>query len=85
MPEPTTIEPLDLRFAEDELEGVVSAIQGFIQDTVAEAGVDRAVLGLSGGIDSTTVAYLAAEALGPEALHGLVMPGFVHGHADVLA
>jgi NAD+ synthase len=77
MPEPATIQPLDLRFADEELDAVVAGIQSFIQETVDEAGADGAVIGLSGGIDSTTLATLAAETLGPEALHGLVMPGAV--------
>lgn len=77
MTEPATIEPLDLRFADDELETVVARLETFIQDTVDAAGAERAVLGLSGGIDSTTTAHLAVRALGTEAVHGLVMPGAV--------
>ena len=37
----------------------------------------RAVLGLSGGVDSSVVAYLAAEALGPENVVGVRMPSVV--------
>lgn len=83
MPDPSTIEPLDLRFAEDELPQVVSAMEAFVQDTVAAAGADRAVLGLSGGIDSTTVAQLAVRALGTESVHGLVMPGAVSSEENM--
>jgi len=36
------------------------------------------VLGLSGGIDSSLTAFLAAEALGPEGLRGLVLPSTVN-------
>ena len=39
-----------------------------------EHGVERVVLGLSGGVDSAVVACLAAEALGPEAVTALAMP-----------
>ncbi|MFB6086646.1 MAG: NAD+ synthase [Halodesulfurarchaeum sp.] len=77
MTAPDAIEPLDLRFAPDELDRVVDSITDFIADTVADAGADRAILGLSGGIDSTTTAHLAVEALGREAVHGLVLPGLV--------
>ncbi|MFA1609983.1 NAD+ synthase [Halobellus rubicundus] len=66
--------PLDLRLSESELEATADHLASFIADTVEAAGAEGAVLGLSGGIDSTTVAYLAAEALGPENVHGLVMP-----------
>ena len=46
----------------------------FIRDEVRRAGFDKAILGLSGGIDSSLVAYLAAEALGPEHVLGVRMP-----------
>lgn len=36
--------------------------------------IPRAVLGLSGGIDSALVCALAAEAIGPENVHGILMP-----------
>ncbi|MFB6221358.1 MAG: NAD+ synthase [Halolamina sp.] len=69
--------PLDLRFSHDELEAVHDRITAFIEETVADAGAEGAVLGLSGGIDSTLTAYLAVEALGEDDLHGLTMPGRV--------
>jgi len=47
---------------------------GFIHEEVTKVGVRKAVLGLSGGIDSALVAYLAAEALGPENVHACIMP-----------
>ena len=46
----------------------------FIRDEVHKIGMQRAVLGLSGGVDSTLVAYLAAAALGPENVTGFIMP-----------
>jgi NAD+ synthase len=49
-------------------------IGGFIQGQLRQAGFDRLVLGLSGGIDSALVAYLVAEAMGPEALLCVLMP-----------
>ena len=39
-----------------------------------QAGFERAVLGLSGGIDSALVAYLVAEAIGAERLLCVLMP-----------
>jgi NAD+ synthase len=47
---------------------------GFIQEEVGKVGLSRVVLGLSGGIDSALVAYLAAEALGGENVHACLMP-----------
>jgi NAD+ synthase len=79
MPEDVLTEnaPLDIRFSEAELETVREEIVSFIEDTVDAAGAEGAVLGMSGGIDSTLTAYLAVEALGEEGLHGLTMPARV--------
>ncbi|GAB7018658.1 NAD+ synthase [Halostagnicola bangensis] len=68
---------IDLRFSEGELERRREHIQTFVREQVAAARADGAVLGLSGGIDSTTVANLAVEALGSENVHGLVLPARV--------
>jgi NAD+ synthase len=46
----------------------------FIRGQLRQAGFERAVLGLSGGIDSALVAYLVAEAIGPEQLLCVLMP-----------
>jgi len=45
-----------------------------IRDYFAKTGFSRAVLGLSGGIDSALVLVLAVEALGKENVHVLLMP-----------
>jgi NAD+ synthase len=70
--------PLDLRLSESELEATRSRVVSFIADVVDDAGADGAVLGLSGGIDSTLTAHLAVEALGEEGLHGITMPAEVN-------
>ncbi len=49
-------------------------LTGFIRDSITKAGMTRAVIGLSGGIDSAVSAYLAAEALGAENVLALRMP-----------
>ncbi len=49
-------------------------IVGFIQGQLRQAGFERAVVGLSGGIDSALVAHLVAEAIGPERLLCVMMP-----------
>jgi len=46
-----------------------------IRDYCAKTRQSAVVLGLSGGIDSALVATLAADALGPQAVTGLLMPG----------
>lgn len=49
-------------------------ITGFIRDALAKAGVQKAVLGLSGGIDSALSAYLSARALGADNVLAVRMP-----------
>jgi NAD+ synthase len=46
----------------------------FIRAEVTRVGFSRVIVGLSGGIDSSLVAYLAAQALGPENVLGVLMP-----------
>ncbi len=53
-----------------------------IRDYFQKSGFKKAVLGLSGGVDSALVAVLACEALGSENVHGLLMPSeFSSGHS----
>jgi NAD+ synthase len=49
-------------------------IGDFIRGQLRQAGFERAVLGLSGGIDSALVAYLVAEAIGADKLLAVLMP-----------
>jgi len=49
-------------------------IAEFIRGQLRQAGFEGAVLGLSGGIDSALVAFLVAEAIGPERLLCVMMP-----------
>jgi NAD+ synthase (glutamine-hydrolysing) len=44
------------------------------RDYVQKNGFNDVVIGLSGGIDSSLVAVIAADALGPEHVHGVSMP-----------
>ncbi|WP_405306463.1 NAD+ synthase [Methanobrevibacter sp.] len=46
----------------------------FIKSKVSESKTDGIVVGLSGGIDSTLIAYLACEAVGNDNVFGIVMP-----------
>jgi NAD+ synthase (glutamine-hydrolysing) len=45
-----------------------------LRDYAAKNGFESCVLGLSGGIDSALTAALAVDALGADAVHGLMMP-----------
>src|SRR5437588_3333966 len=44
------------------------------RDYVLKNGFTEVVVGLSGGVDSSLVAAIAVDALGPERVHGVMMP-----------
>ena len=53
---------------------VAEILVRFIRNEIMRTGFKRAVLGLSGGIDSSVVAALAVKALGPESVLCVTMP-----------
>lgn len=57
-----------------DVASVARAIDAFIADRLVAHRRDGAVLGLSGGLDSAVVAAVAARALGPRRVLGLIMP-----------
>jgi len=58
-----------------ELDAVLRALVCGTRDYVCKSGFRGVVVGLSGGIDSSVVASIAAEALGPQNVLGVSMPG----------
>ena len=59
------------------IDGAMTAkwLEAFLHDELrVRRNIGRAVLGLSGGIDSAVVAYLCARALGPRNVHAIRMP-----------
>ncbi len=58
----------------DENEEIFSALVLGVKDYARKCGFSRAILGLSGGIDSALVATIAREALGAENVLGVLMP-----------
>jgi NAD+ synthase/NAD+ synthase (glutamine-hydrolysing) len=58
-----------------ETEAVYQALELGVHDYVSKCGFQKVIVGLSGGIDSSLVATLAADALGPENVTGVSMPG----------
>jgi len=63
--EPAAVDPVA-----DVGEGLTVGIRDYVEKT----GVERAVVGLSGGIDSAVTAALAVRALGPDRVRGVAMP-----------
>jgi NAD+ synthase len=52
----------------------IGVIVAFIRHQMEQAGFERLVIGLSGGVDSAAVAFLAARAIGAENLLAVRMP-----------
>ncbi|GGV04757.1 NAD+ synthase [Actinomadura cremea] len=68
-PEPPAVaEPLD------DLAEIYAALVLGTGDYVRKNGFRSVVLGLSGGIDSALVATIAADAIGPENVHAVLLP-----------
>ena len=65
------------------LEKEIAHIVEYIQSYFQKAGFSKAILGLSGGLDSAVSAALAAKALGGENVTGFIMPYFEHSRLAV--
>ena len=57
-----------------DLPKIEKRIRRFIKEYIENAGVDGIVLGLSGGIDSSTVAALSSLSIGGAKVTGLILP-----------
>jgi NAD+ synthase len=68
---PAFVVPDELAIDTDVARRVIAE---FIRSQLRQAGFERCVLGLSGGIDSALVACLVAEAIGADNLLGVLMP-----------
>jgi NAD+ synthetase len=63
-----------LELSEDENSEIWSALVLGVRDYAHKCGFSKIVLGLSGGIDSALVAAIAAEAIAPSQVLGVLMP-----------
>jgi NAD+ synthase (glutamine-hydrolysing) len=68
LPEP--IPEADHAYEEDLTDALVLGLKDYMR----KCGFTDCVLGLSGGVDSALAAYIAAQAVGPEHVHCLMMP-----------
>ena len=59
----------------DETEAVYEALVLGTRDYIRKCGFKKVLIGLSGGIDSSLVAAIAVDAVGPENVAGISMPG----------
>ena len=58
----------------DEIEEIYQALVMGTRDYLVKTGFRKAIVGLSGGIDSALTAVVAADAMGPENVLGITMP-----------
>ncbi|HKJ67221.1 MAG TPA: NAD+ synthase [bacterium] len=73
-----TIEVPDFSREEEMFRALVLGVRDYCR----KSGFESVVLGLSGGIDSSTVALIAANALQPENVYGISMPSrYSSGHS----
>ena len=76
------ISRLESRDETNHQSSILDALILGIRDYFSKLGFKRAILGLSGGIDSALVLYLAVEALGRENVLSLLLPsGFSSDHS----
>ncbi|EDY83862.1 NAD synthase family [Verrucomicrobiia bacterium DG1235] len=72
-------------FRQNLMANIEDALVLGLRDYVHKSGFKKALIGLSGGIDSAVVAALAAKALGPENVTGVSLPSAIssdHSKSD---
>ena len=64
-------------FGQEDLADIYDALVLGVRDYAQKTGFKKALLGLSGGIDSALTAVIAAEALGPQNVIGISLPSVI--------
>ncbi|HLP25068.1 MAG TPA: NAD+ synthase, partial [Acidobacteriota bacterium] len=85
---PTAGSSVHPTYEQEELADVFDALVLGVRDYAHKTGFNKALIGLSGGIDSALVAVLAAEALGRENVTGVSLPSVIssqHSKDDAAA
>lgn len=57
-----------------DIKAIHKYLVAFLNSEITKAGFRKAIIGISGGVDSAVSAYLAVEALGKENVFGVVLP-----------
>ncbi|MFH1675232.1 MAG: NAD+ synthase [Pseudomonadota bacterium] len=78
-----TLHGTDPYVPEEKIESVFRALILGIKDYMSKCGFSKAVLGLSGGIDSAVTCSLAAEAVGSENVLGISMPSLYSSKGSI--
>ncbi|MDF9745071.1 NAD(+) synthase [Natrinema sp. S1CR25-10] len=73
--------PEGLATTDDALARLRERLPRFLEERVANAGADRLVVGLDGGVETALAATFAVEAVGRDRVTGLVMPAFLSHEA----
>ena len=73
-PDRPSLPPAEEYGEPDEIEEIYRALVLGTRDYLHKTGFSKAIVGLSGGIDSALTAVVAADALGPENVLGITMP-----------
>lgn len=68
----------------DKIASVHEALILGVRDYLRKCGFRRAVVGLSGGIDSAVTCYLASCAIGPENVLGVIMPSLYSSPGSIV-
>lgn len=72
-----TANTIDPSYRQEPLDDVRDALVLGLRDYAHKSGFAKALVGLSGGIDSAVVATLAAEAFGPDNVIGISLPSAI--------
>lgn len=72
-----------MTLSKSQLNESIKIIKEFIRDKVEKINSEGVVLGLSGGLDSSTVLKLCIDALGEEKVHCIIMPETASPKADM--
>ena len=74
LPAPTAAHPALIAPLGNDVEEIYAALVLGTRDYALKNGFREVVIGLSGGIDSALTAAIAVDALGADAVHGVLMP-----------